>query len=190
MLAPVAMPIGISSNDVIEVQADGKAKEKPFELLFINQYGNGKYRIKEGPDRRVLGSYVQRHIHRKKRLNAGIRLNPKRWVAVSSTDDRDCQTSTDIPEQDSQLPFSTISVARGGQSHQGRSASKKPELPSGDSKVQPLGVNLIWQHNELPRDRHGLRFDPFSAYPIKFRESIPEAIDYCEQFLLLCPLSC
>jgi hypothetical protein len=31
----------------------------------------------------------------------------------------------------------------------------------------------------LPTDKLGFRTDPFSAYPIRFRESISEALDYC-----------
>lgn len=122
------------------------------QLLFINQHHD---RAKHGPSRRVIGSHVQRHIHKRKRLTSCLRLKSK-------------------AEHDPS---------------QGRVPRKvQPEPLTLDGSIYQnkiLGANNVVQSStELPRDRHGFRFDPFNSYPIEFRESIPGAVDYCEHSTL------
>jgi hypothetical protein len=50
------------------------AVERPREVIFINQYSTDPTQKKNGPGRRAIGSYVQRGIHSRKRLEANERL--------------------------------------------------------------------------------------------------------------------
>lgn len=51
-----------------------KQKDELQELLFINHFSNKKGQTHQRPDRRTTSSYVQRHIHRAKRMQNSFKL--------------------------------------------------------------------------------------------------------------------
>ncbi|KAK5061233.1 hypothetical protein LTR84_007775 [Exophiala bonariae] len=147
------------------------------ELLFINQHYD---RARQGPSRRIIGSHVQRHIHKRKRLNSSLRLSsksehsqleiklPKSTLPDPISFHKDDSTST----SETDIGIWTASEAN-FQEH--NSICQEP--PSHQAEAPgPYDATLL--PTKLPRDRHGFRYDPFNSYPIEFRESIPAAIDY------------
>jgi hypothetical protein len=157
-------------------------KGQAHELLFINQHHD---RAKHGPSRRIIGSHVQRHIHRRKRLNSCLRLksNPRDDVHhvknIHIHSQPDSALSGSVPRRKSKpTPQKAASEAR---SRQDSSFAYRVPQNSPTNQGTPLDLATIPSPTELPRDRHGFRFDPFDSYPIEFRESIPPAVDYCKQ---------
>lgn len=166
-----------------------ESKEQAHELLFINQLHD---RAKHGPSRRTIGSHVQRHIHRRKRLNSCIRLKSILRDDVHHVKD------THVFSRDYDLPGSislnkskstSWKVPPGGKLGQARSISHRVPQDASKGHDKTLDLGTLHSPTQLPRDMHGFRFDPFNSYPIEFRESIPPAIDYCEQ-MPPCPGLC
>lgn len=161
-------------------QRPPQLKEQAHELLFINQLHD---RAKHGPNRRTIGSHVQRHIHRRKRLNSCIRLKANsrdevRQVKEIEVFRHDSAVSGIVPRYKSDTDSWKLQLR--GESRQVRLASYRglQGFPKEYGKTHNIGT--IHSSTQLPRDKHGLRIDPFNSYPIDFRESIPPAIDYCE----------
>jgi hypothetical protein len=69
-----------------------------------------------------------------------------------------------------------VSPPNGKTLSQSRSRNSSPD--SSQASVGSL------HPRSLGHDRHGFRSDPFSAYPIEFRECIPAAVDYCRYISL------
>lgn len=161
-------------------------KGQGHELLFINQHHD---RAKHGPSRRIIGSHVQRHIHRRKRLSSCLRLKPNPGGDIHHVRNIQILTQSN-PALSGSVARSKSKPAPQNAASEARSlqinsfAFRGPQY-SPLNQSTPLDLAPIPSPTELPRDRHGFRFDPFNSYPIEFRESIPPAVDYCEQPITL-----
>jgi len=173
-------------------QRPPESRDQAHELLFINQLHN---RAKFGPSRRTIGSHVQRHIHRRKRLNSCMRLK-----SISQDNFRHVK-DTHVRSEDSNLSagatrhkskFTSCTVPPGVGFLQEHPSPCKGHQTSSKDCDKTLDRGTLHSFTQLPRDTHGFRSDPFTSYPIEFRESIPSAVDYCEQisphatWLILC----
>lgn len=79
----------------------------------------------------------------------------------------------------------STSVASGNDSnHHGGLASlairDKKASPRRRSIPQTARSSPTPRLNAITHDKHGFRSDPFSAYPIEFRDCIPAAVDFCK----------
>lgn len=148
------------------------------ELLFINQHYD---RARHGPSRRTIGSHVQRHIHKRKRLNSCLRLKskPEHGQQEENPSKRTPPDAGSFRGVDSSPSKSGSRIWTSSEEdfRQQNSVCHEPLLLQA-KRLGPNDTSLL--PIQLPRDRHGFRFDPFNSYPIEFRESIPAAIDYCQ----------
>ena len=82
----------MATSRISESNSRGSAALRPRDVIFINQYSTDRVQKKHGPGRRVIGAYVQRAIHSRKRLESIVRLK-------SSTKNSTRHGSCSAPQQ-------------------------------------------------------------------------------------------